>query len=337
MTTRFLTLFTLEVTHAYYDGACRDFTFLIPADTAAMLKRGRLMVRVVDGRLFVLFEADETGRPVVPAPGAILRLGLQLTNASFANFTAVTFALGSELAVYANGAAAGALDAPVTAVPAGRFLTQTLAQAGRPVDVTMTNAAGQGPKAATVTDADQASASLDLVNLRPGRYTLVEHYPAAVNLSTEYYLDPELSRQSLFGIVEIAVANAFYAAAPAFTIAFDAKEETLKYYVVAHEYNDVEFGQLGVAQSAANGPVDVTFSKKLVGAFTSSDLPATFFTADGAKVALFQSDAVVKRRVRGYPRIELSRNGEVIIGNLPQVAADRPTADLIVHLSKPKP
>ena len=337
MTTRFLTLCTLEVTHAYYDGTCRDFAYLLPADTEALLKRGRLLAKAVDGRLFLLFEADENGSPIVAAPGAVLRIGLQLTNPFFANFTALPFPLGSELLVYSNGAAPGALDAPVRVVPTGRFLTRTLGQGARPVDVTMANAAGHGPKSTTVTEAGQPSVSLDLVDLKPGRYTLVEHYPAAVTESAVYYLDPELVRHSLFGVVEIAIDSAFYTAAPAFTVSFDARAETLKYYVVAREYSDVEFGQLDVAQSSANGPVEVTFTKTLSGSFAPSDLPPALLTNGGAKVVLFQSSAPVKRRARGYSRIELSRNAEVIIGNLPQVAADRSTADLIVHLMKPKP
>jgi hypothetical protein len=50
---------------------------------------------------------------------------------------------------------------------------------------------------------------------------------------------------------------------------------------------------------------------------------------------LFRSQAPVARRQRGRRKIQLNRNGEVLIEHLPQPGAERATADLIVHLSKP--
>ena len=47
MITRFERLFTVGVTHAYYDGACRDFAFTVPPDTGRMLAGGRLLARVL--------------------------------------------------------------------------------------------------------------------------------------------------------------------------------------------------------------------------------------------------------------------------------------------------
>jgi hypothetical protein len=336
MITRFLPLCTLDVAHAYYGGACRDFTYIVPADTAALLKRAKMLLRVLDGRVHVLFEAAADGTPLLQLPGARLRLGLQVANPAFFNFTTLPVAPGVETAVYANSSAAGTLAAPVAATLTGRILTRTLSRTDRPVTVIAANADDQGPEPLTVSLAGHTSVSFDLDGFAPGLFTVTEDYTGALTTVTgDYYVDPELSREPLFGVVEIAVANTFYTAPPAFTIAFDAPAETLNYYVVAVNYTDTEFGQLGVAHNAPAGVPVIAFTKIQSNAFTATELPIALLGGNPARVVLFRSSAPVKRRKGGYPGVELVRNGAVIRGSLPQAAPDQPKADLVVHLSKP--
>jgi len=342
MITRFSPLCTLDVTHTYYGGACRDFTYVVPADTAALLKRAKMLLRVMNGRVHVLFEAAEDGTPLLTLPGARLRLGLQLANPSFFNFTILPTAPGVEAAVYANPAAGTALAAPVAAALTGRVLTRTLSRADRPVTVSVVNAAHQGPAPLTVSQAGQPSVSFDLDGFAPGLYTVKEDYTGVpITVTTTYYADAELSREALFGVIEIEVAGAFYTTPPAFTIAFDAPAETLNYYVVAANYTDTEFGQLGVAhhatQAADAGVPVIAFTKIQSSAFTAAELPISLLGGDAGRVVLFRSSAPVKRRNGGYPGVQLVRNGVPIRSSLPQAAPDRPSADLVVHLSKSKP
>jgi hypothetical protein len=342
MITRFLPLCTLDVTHTYYGGACRDFTYLVPADTAAVLRRAKMLLRVMDGRVHVLFEAAADGTPLLALPGARLRLGLQLANPAFFNYTILPMAPGVETAVYANSAAATALAAPVAAPLTGRVLTRTLSRTDRPVTVSVANAANEGPAPVTVTQVGAASASFDLDGFAPGLFTVTEDYTGvAITVTTTQYADAELSREPLFGVIEIEVAAAFYTAPAAFTIAFDAPTETLNYYVVAANYTDTEFGQLGVAHSAtlaadAGVPV-IAFTKIQSSAFTAAELPISLLGGDAGRVVLFRSSGPVKRRNGGYPGVQLVRDGAVIRSSLPQAAPDRPSADLVVHLSKSKP
>ena len=140
---------------------------------------------------------------------------------------------GVEAAVYANLAAGTALAAPVAAAITGRVLTRTPSRADRPVTVTVANAANQGPAPVTVSQAGEPSVSVDLDGFAPGLFTVKEDYTGVpITVTTTHYVDAELSREALFGVVEIEVA-ARSTHAPAFTIAFDAPTETLKYYVVA--------------------------------------------------------------------------------------------------------
>ena len=342
MITRFLTLCTLDVTHTYYGGPCRDFTYVVPADTAALLKRAKMLLRVMDGRVYVLFEAAGDGTPLLTLPGARLRLGLQLTNPSFFNFTILPMAPGVEVALYANPGGTTTLAAPAATTITGRVLTRTLSRTDRPVTVSVTNAASQGPKPATVSEAGQTSVSFELDGFEPGLFTVKEDYTnVPITVTTTQYADAELSREALFGVIEIEVAAAFYTTPAAFTIAFDSPTETLNYYVVAANYSDTEFGQLGVAHSAtlagdAGVPV-IAFTKIASSAFTAAELPISLLGGNAARVVLFRSSGPVKRRNGGYPGVQLVRNGDVIRSSLPQAAPDRPSADLVVHLSKSKP
>ena len=52
-----------------------------------------------------------------------------------------------------------------------------------------------------------------------------------------------------------------------------------------------------------------------------------------ASFALFEAQAIVARRARGPTGLELHRNGDMLIGNLPQPRAERHDAQFVVHLS----
>jgi hypothetical protein len=337
MSTSYAVLCTLEATHEYDGGRTRDVTFVIPEQTARLLARGRLMAKTLDGLLHIVFEARGDGTPVLPMPGAVLRIGLQLNDASFANFTDLGFMPGPEVAVWSN-AGDGQLGQPVIAIPAGRVLTRGLTRVDRPVDVKLTGAGGQVHAAVTVPAGETSSVSFDLEGLEPGLYTLVEGYPQDVEDETPCYVHPELVRESLLGVVEIDIAEGFYAAPAALTVPFTAKSETLRYYVVAHDDSAAEFEQLTVKHTPPNGDPEITFSRKLPEDFDESEIPATLLAAGGdASVALFHSLQPVKRRAGGYQNVKLSRKGDEIIGNLPQASRERASADHFVHLSKPKP
>lgn len=160
--------------------------------------------------------------------------------------------------------------------------------------------------------------------------------PVALLLDPAHEEDAELLREGLFGLVEIAVDPGFYAAPPAFEIAFAARAETLKYYVVAANYPLAEFNQLVVSDAgfATDARPQIDFVRVAPSAFTAEDLPATLLGDAAARIALFRSNAPVTRREKARKRIQLARNNEVIIPQLPQPGAAAPAANLVIHLSK---
>jgi hypothetical protein len=160
--------------------------------------------------------------------------------------------------------------------------------------------------------------------------------PVTLLLDPTHPDDAELFREGLFCLVEIAVDAGFYAAPPAFEIAFQARAETLKYYVVARNYTAGEFNQLDVSDAgfASDARPEIHFDRVPPSSFTSAEIPAAQLGDTDARVTLFRSQQPVARQDKARTRIQLARNTDVIIAQLPQPGAAAATADLVVHLSK---
>ncbi len=341
MRTSFGTLCTLGVTHAYYGGAIsRDFSFVIPDATARLLQQARMIAKVAGGRLHVLFERAAGGGAFIPAAGSVIRIGLKVNTPYFANFTALDFDSRSAIAVYGNAADAGKLGAPVLASLVGSIFAHTLKKTQGAVDVTLTPAGGAQIDAVHVAAAAaRPDVSFDLSGRPAGLYTVAEDAGGAIEKTT-YFVDPELVAESIFGVVEVAIDEAFYAAAAAFTIAFASREETLRYFIVTRNLPAGDFEKLHVEDAGEPDRAKVAFTDRVAdNALTNAEkqLIAVLPGIADAQVAVFRSETPVKRRAQGYGRIELKKNGEAIVENLPQAGVERPTADLIFVLSKPKP
>jgi len=166
--------------------------------------------------------------------------------------------------------------------------------------------------------------------------------PAALQAPVLLLLDPadaadaQLLREVLFALVEIELRAAFYGAAPAFRVPFAARTETLSYYVVARGYTASQFNQLEVSDAGfgADGRAQIHFERVAPSAFTAAELPAALLGGTGTRVTLFRSQAAVARQHRARKGIQLARNTEVIVPQLPQPGAAAATASLVVHVSK---
>jgi hypothetical protein len=263
MITTFRTLFTITVNHSYYSDVCRDFYFSVPVDTAALLRNGKLIAKMRDGKLNLLYEADEGGAALVPIAGAKLRFGMKLLNPQFSNFT--DFAVPTTL--YRNTISPGSLDPAIT----------------------------MG------------------------------------------YSDPEFLQEGVFGVVEIEINSAFYSSRASFTISFNARAETLKYYVVVSNYTATEFNHLSVTDNGftEDGRLRIDFTRVASDAFTSSEIAPEMLAQAGEKVVLFKSHTAVARREKAPSKIQLSKNGDILIKHLPQAGAGRAGGDVVIHISKP--
>jgi hypothetical protein len=138
-------------------------------------------------------------------------------------------------------------------------------------------------------------------------------------------------------VVELAVANAFYTSPPAFEIAFAARSDTLRYYLVVTNYSDFDFDRLRVVD---NGWIEeqrpkIEFTRVFAGAFGPDELPTSVLGGDaGARFVLFRSNALVSRRERARRKIQLFRHTDILVEHLPQPRAERADANLIIHVAR---
>jgi hypothetical protein len=331
---RFRILFIVSISHAYYSEGCKDFNFIIPADSAQLLKNGKLIAKMRDGKLYVLFEADETDNPLITIAGKTLRFGLKLLNPFFSNFTDFNF--NSSTPIYKNSTNPDALDAVEESELVGQVFSHSLTDAVRPVTVTLKDDKGQVLRTDTITATNNRSTvSYDLTGQASGTYSVEESYSGNTQ-TVAYYSDPELQWQGIFGVVEIKVDSSFYNTAPEFAIAFAAKEEILKYYVVANKYTDAEFNQLFVSDTGftEDNRTQVNFTKLGSTAFSDEEISPALLGDSDAKVVLFKSQKVARQQ-KARKKIQLLKNGDVLIPHLPQPGADKANSDLIIQLSKP--
>lgn len=335
MNLRYLPLLTLQVVHAFYGGRCRDFRFLVPAETRRKLAGGRLLARERDGVLHLLFEADAAGDPRVSLAGATLRFGLRLLNPYFGNFTQLPAGFPARKLYYSNASDPAVLAAGESRAFMGPLFTHVPTAAERPVTVTLRDAAGDVVETRTLESGETPSA-FDLRGRPGGALSLEEVFPDETR-SVPYFLDVELQQLDAAGVVEVEVDDAFYAAPPDFEIVFLAREEVLSYYLVARNYGSSDFDRLEVSDEGfgEDERPEITFEKVLAADFTAAEIPPSLIAGPDEAVVLFRSEAALPRRERGRRRIQLSRQNEVLIPNLPQPGADRAKAELIIHVSKP--
>lgn len=328
----FRTLFSVEVTHSYYRGPCSDIGFVVPLASQMALRAARIQLRIRDGRLIALHEIAESGDPVAPVAGQTVLLGLAPGHPHFANFTAPVVAGG--LPLYTNLGGAGVLAPPVATAFLADRLRLMPSRATRPVTLSLLRSAATIASETLAADVDEAQFSA--AGWPPGLYTLRETYGAEAVDST-LLRQPELAAEAIWGALEITLDPAFVAAPPTFAISLAARQEVLRYYVVARNYGAAEFGQLNVTDAGATDDVRplVPFERIAAADFAATDLPPEILGDASARIALFQSTAPVPRRDRGYRKLQLRRNAEVLVKHLPQAGPDRPQAQFIVHLSKP--
>lgn len=333
MNIRFDTLLTLEVTHAYYGAACRDLAYVLPSDTTAACASRRLLVRELEGRLHVLIERSGAA-PVADPTGLMLRVGLRPASASFSTITQLTIDPDAPLLLFDNAVAPGQLVAAASARLVSSRFTHTITEAARPVTLQLLTADGTELATETITDSTSTWTCL-LAHKPAGLYRVEETFPAA-NAASRYYHDTELAAAGVLAVCEIRVDSSFLAATAALTVPFTAREEVLKYYVIASGFSAPELAQLQVTDTgfADDARPEVQFQRRTEAQFGPGDLPPALIRGAEDTVVLFRSQAPIARRAAPRRKIELRRQNETLVAHLPSPAPHQPSADLLIHISK---
>lgn len=325
MKTQFLTLFTLTVTHQYYgDAICPDFDFMLAEHSRQALDGARLLARVQDGRLHVLFETALDNTPLRAIAGLELLIGLRLGNPAFEYFTE---ALPAFLPLYTN--IATALNAPQACDLVARLFTPTAAMPERPLTLALYRACDDALMLTREIKPGEVMPTLDLQHWQAGCYRMTQQTSAG-SVSRALVLAPCLADARVWGIVNIRVSEDFWSnpAPPDFQIKFMARKETLSYYIVAPtDWSD--FDKLSVSGNS------LTFDKLKPDDFPQEGISPTQLGLPTFQALLFRSQLPVQRSAVASLKIQLKRNGNTLVKNLPLPRADMPSARFVVHLSKP--
>lgn len=327
----FRPLWTVEVQHAFFGGACDALMFIVPPATERTLAGAHAMVREREGRLHVLIEVDEADAPLSDLTGVRLLFGLKPREAAFDLITTPLGLPRGDVAVWDNVADTDALAGPRPVRISGEQLRIEPRSAERPLTLRLFDAA----------DLQQASTVLNIGDeawTLPGLYTRgewrVEEQGGGPATSWVLWVEPDLRKA--WGVLALTVDAGHLVAPQAFTLAFAARSDTLRYYVVANRYGEAEFNQVNVLDAGftAEARPAIVFNRIAPANFNASHLsPALLDPGGSARIALFEAQSSVARRARGPTGLELHRNGDVLIGGLPQPGAERHDAQFVVHLS----
>lgn len=331
----FAPLATVSITHTYYGAGCRDIDFLPSSGTSEMLRAGRMLARMLDGQLHLLYEAESKGVPISSLAGKTLHFGLRLNNPMFDNITAPAITDVALQPLYANVTTPTILDAPHGVSVVAGLHTHIPSLATRPVTLRLEGAT----PAATTLDTrmlDEEATSYDLRGLLAGEYRIEEDYGGGVLRTRPLFVDVDLRDAGVWGVLSLHIDADFYVNAAKFSMSFQAREETLRYYVVGDNWAPEDFDLINVVDegAAAAGRTPIVFTKSAP-PFPDDFIPSSLLGDSSAQIAVFQSQTKVPRQERGLRKLHLNRSTTVLIEHLPLPGPERAKADLIVHLSKP--
>ncbi|MBJ2155432.1 hypothetical protein [Variovorax sp. IB41] len=329
----FRPLWTIEVQHAFFGGACDAIEFLVPPSTQRALAGAHAIARQRDGRLHVLYEADESAQPLSPLAGRSFLFGLRPREPSFDLITVPLGLSPGDAALWRNAPDADALTGPAAVRMSGEQLRIEPRSSQRPLTLRLFDATDTQRAQNMLNIGDEAWTPLGLFTR--GIWRIEEDDGNAPPQSWRLQVEPELA--GAWGLLELTVDAGHIAAGHAFTLSFAARTDTLRYYVVASRFGEAEFNQVQVLDNgfAAESRPAIQFNRVLPAAFGAGHLaPGLLDPTGGARIALFEAQASVARRARGPSGLELHRNGDVLVGHLPQPGADRADAQFVVHLSQ---
>jgi len=338
MRTKYRPLWIVKIRHDFFGGDCDALEFIVPASSRRILAGARTIARVRDGQLVTLVEIGEDDRPIANEAafvGRTLHFGLKPRSAHFEHFTAPNEVPSGQRVWWTNRDDAAALAGPRGLWLSGERLRIEPASAARPVDIRVLTPEGEVGAFLRVESGEEGRTLTDRL---PAGEWLVEETVSGVTTTRTCLVDGELADSGCWGVLSLTVDAAHLDAGNDFTIGLPARVDRLRYYVVGDRFSATDLDEIEIRDGgfAAEGRPELRFRRVLPGAFGSEHLrPELLDASGGARIALFESSSALERRFRGPTRIELLRNGDVLVGHLPAPGADRPDAQFVVHLNKP--
>ncbi|MFZ4576139.1 MAG: hypothetical protein ACOYN0_17275 [Phycisphaerales bacterium] len=327
MRTLFAPLVTLSIEHEFFAGICEDIAITIPEFTAAAIRRGRAIIRFDAGVLRVLREVDDPETTALA--GKTLVFGLRPAPAAFESFTeplVTSRAVVPRLSVTGPGV----VGAVGEAVIATGLYNVTPADPDAALRLRVRDG-GDRVVRSGLSDRPGTAANLDLRGLDEGGYRLeqdIDGNPATQVVRT-LYVSRDLERESPWAVLELPVSAAAYAGGVEFRLVFAARRETVKYVIFAPRLEPAELAQLNVVDRGGADEGRPTLEFERVDPAGNGDVPG-----GGGAGIVFRSRSAVPRLAKGRRKIQLVKNGNVLIENLPSPSRDQVQPTVVVHLSK---
>lgn len=154
--------------------------------------------------------------------------------------------------------------------------------------------------------------------------------------SLGYAIDAGLWALRPLALLELELTPALHAqgSVVTWTLPFVARTDVLRYYVVAKGLDASDLEQLEIKDAGFGeaGRDELVFERLQA---QETDPTALTLAAAGASVVAFGSQIPVARSERPLRKLQLRKNGDVVIPSLPHPGPERASADVIVHLANP--
>ena len=336
MMIRYQSLLTLQIAHSFFNGVVDDVDWLTSTRAKQIAAKSSALIKTNNGQLLIVNERDSNGLNIKPLNSASFFIGAHWRREELASVTAAS-SNPRQVPLFRNIDNANALSPAQMVYLSNSRLRHAIVSVERPLTIRLIDSDGDVLNERVITAAMGLEAlSFSEQPLPQGLVTVVEIKPNLTENVTHYVIDEELQGRSLSALFELRLAASMEQTPANLTASFNGVSQVLKYYVVTRNYSAQEQAELNIVD---NGAVDdqrpaVTFDKILPANFSDEEFPPDLVTPEDASVVLFKSSSVQPRQSAVRHKLQLRRDGDVLIQHLPHAGLGRTTADVIVYLVK---
>lgn len=302
----------------YYKEICRDFDLEPLENTLALLNKHRMRVISHPDQLIVVGEVDANGKPLYPIyPGTPLFFSLKLRNKDFLKVTDYKYLPKTGLLTFSNEDGKKILRTSTTPLLSRKSDIFTVRDGieGESFLLSHRPWAGVQNSGFQITGLEGVSAPLSY-DPSANMLLLDTRNQEGAQFSVEYPVTLPLGHE-VFGLITLLKNESLpmNGGLPTeFTLTFQAIEQVWKYYVITENTEDVyeikdksNQVQFQVLELVKNNVSNV--SEALVAQYPAG------------KVSLFQSTTRVPLHEMGLRGIQLLKNGNPVLANLPSIAS----------------
>lgn len=327
MTISYRPLVTLSIQHDYYkSGISNDFGIHMTAGAEKNLQAGKMMKRIFSSSAKIFYKEVDNA-PVVPITSDLtLTFFLQLQTPQLLNFTDLPARSPGQVFYFKN-VTGTVLERSVVNLRSRLLNLAFTSASDNTVQLTILDAQGQIVFDKSITGENQKfSVQVDLRNKPEGLYTVKKNFPNDADPADElFYLDDKLPGLGVFAIAAITINSN---TEKSFTISLQKKSAAWKYFLV-DKPNSVSTYQITDTAS------QVTFTEQTIASGSDEEKTKNLLISQspGAVVKLFASDSAISFSEEPRAGLELSRDLNLIIENLPNPNVSLPKPEVIVYVS----